>query len=185
MSVEEGTNDDAPPEDKGPTGGGGPDESEEATDQGEEVQVVEFQLGGDTCAVDIGQVDGIVEMKKVTRIPRTPDAIDGVIDLRGETTAIIDLRSFLGIDEQDSRQAQDVLVLDRPDDKQKVGLRVDEVQEVSTYYTDRIDSDEDLANLQTTGFEQRAAKGIIRKPDGDDVDLVVWVDVEAIIDGLK
>ena len=186
MSVKEGTNDgNTPPEGEGPTEGGGPDEPEEAVDRGEEVQVVEFQLGGDACAVDIGQVDGIVEMKKVTRIPRTPDAIDGVMDLRGETTAIIDLRSFLGIDKQDDRQAQDVLGLDRPDDKQKVGLRVDEVQEVSTYYTNHIDSDEDLANLQTTGFEQRAAQGIIRKPNGGDVDLIVWIDVEAIIEGLK
>lgn len=185
MSVEGTTDGDAPPEGEEPIESGGPDQPEESVDRGEEVQVVEFKLGGDTCAVDIDQVDGIVEMKKVTRIPRTPEAIDGVMDLRGETTAIIDLRSFLGIDEQDDRQAQDVLVLDRPDDKQKVGLRVDEVQEVSTYYTDRIDSDEDLANLQTTGFERRAARGIIRKPNDDDVDLIVWVDVEAIIDGLK
>ena len=158
---------------------------QEERDRGEEVQVVEFRLGGDSCAVDIDQVDSIVEMKKVTRIPRTPEAIDGVMDLRGETTAIVDLKRFLGIEDQDERMAQDVLVLDRPDDKQKVGLRVDGVQEVSTYYTSQIDTDDDLANLQTQGFEERAARGIIRKPNGDDLDLLIWVDVEAIIDGLK
>lgn len=161
------------------------EDGEEVIDRGEEVQVVEFLLGGDVCAVDIDQVDSIVETKKVTRIPRTSGAIDGVMDLRGETTAIIDLKNFLGIDAEADRTSQDVLVLDRPDDKQKIGVRVDEVLEVSTYYTSQIDDDEDLSNLETQGFEDHAARGIIRKPNGSGLNLIVWVDVEAIIDGLK
>lgn len=161
------------------------DGEEEPVDRGEAVQVVEFLLGEDRCAVDIDQVDGIVEIKKVTRIPRTPDAIDGVMDLRGETTAIIDLKNFLGIESGEKDAAEDVLVLDRPDDKQKIGLRVDEVLEVSTYYTGQIDTGDDLSNLQTKGFEERSARGVIRKPNGDDLELIVWVDVEAIIEGLK
>ncbi len=149
-------------------------------------QVVEFRLGEDDCAVDIHEVDSIVETKKVTRIPRTPDAVDGVMDLRGETTAIIDPRSFLGV-ESDAveRGEQDVLVLDRPDDKQKVGIRVDEVREVSTYPEDRIDTDDDLSEFDTRSVEQEVSRGLIRKQNGDGLDLVVWIDIDAVIDQLK
>jgi purine-binding chemotaxis protein CheW len=149
-------------------------------------QVVEFRLGGDYCAVDIDEVDGIVEIKKVTRIPRTPDSIDGVMDLRGETTAIINPRTFLGIEgELPDSDEQNVLVLDRPDDKQKIGIRVDEVLEVTTYPEDRIDTEEDLSDLDTRGIQKRISRGIIRKPNGDGLDLLVWIDIDAIIDQLK
>jgi purine-binding chemotaxis protein CheW len=150
-------------------------------------QVVEFRLGEDYCAVDIDEVDSIVEIKKVTRIPRTPDSIDGVMDLRGETTAIINPRTFLGVDgDPPDREEQNILVLDRPDDKQKIGIRVDEVLEVSTYPEDRIDTGDDLADLDTRGVEEQVSRGIIRKPTDDEgLDLVVWVDIDAIIDQLK
>ncbi|UPV74401.1 chemotaxis protein CheW [Halorussus limi] len=149
-------------------------------------QVVEFRLGEDYCAIDIDEVDSIVEIKKVTRIPRTPDSIDGVMDLRGETTAIINPRTFLGIDgDQPTSEEQNVLVLDRADDKQKIGIRVDEVLEVTTHPESRIDTDDDLSDLQTRGIEEEISRGIIRKPSGDALDLVVWIDIDVIIEQLK
>ncbi|USZ68135.1 chemotaxis protein CheW [Halorussus salilacus] len=179
-----------------PTASDAPGDDEEAlpveAHDVETRQVVEFRLGEDYCAVDIDEVDGIVEIKKVTRIPRTPDPIDGVMDLRGETTAIIDPREFLGVEgEAPDTDDQNVLVLDRADDKQKIGIRVDEVLEVATYAEDRIDTDDDISNLETRGIEERVSRGIIRKPqaedevEGDALDLVVWVDIDAVIDQLK
>ncbi|WP_435154477.1 chemotaxis protein CheW [Haladaptatus sp. DFWS20] len=93
-------------------------------DAGEKTQVVEFRLGDDVCAIDIDQVDSIVVVKRVTRIPRTSDSIEGVMDLRGETTAIIDPKQFLSVGSDE--RGEGVLVLDRPDDKQKIGIRLDE-----------------------------------------------------------
>lgn len=152
----------------------------------ETVQVVEFRLGDDDCAIDIANVDGIVETKTVTRVPRTPEAIDGVMDLRGETTAILDPKTFLGIEEAtDDADDQNVLVLDRPDDKQKVGIRVDEVLEVGTYPRTRIDAGEDLDDLDTLGIDEQVARGIIRKPGEGGLDLLIWIDVDGIIEGLN
>lgn len=149
-------------------------------------QVVEFRLGEDYCAVDIAEVDSIVEIKKVTRVPRTPEPVDGVMDLRGETTAIINPRTFLGIeDDPPDRDEQTVLVLDRPDDKQRIGIRVDEVLEVATYPESQIDTEEDLSDLETQGIEEQASRGLIRKPNDDGLDLVVWIDIDSIIDQLK
>ncbi|WP_435174465.1 chemotaxis protein CheW [Halorussus sp. AFM4] len=151
-------------------------------------QVVEFRLGDDYCAVDIDEVDSIVEIKKVTRIPRTADSIDGVMDLRGETTAIINPRTFLGMDDDGDApegDEQNVLVLDRADDKQKIGIRVDEVLEVTDHPERNIDTEEDLTDLDTRGIEEKVSRGVIRKPNGDGLDLVVWIDIDAIIGQLK
>ena len=150
---------------------------------GDETQVVEFLLGEDVCAIDITQVDSIVEVKKVTRIPRTAESIEGVMDLRGETTAIIDPKEFLSVSA--SSRGENVLVLDRPDDKQKIGIRVDEVLDVATYTPEQIDSDDDLDNLDTQGIRDDVANGIIRKPNSDGLDLVVWLDVDRMIDRLN
>ena len=151
---------------------------------GEERQVVEFRLGADVCAIDIETVDTIVELTRVTRIPRTPPAVDGVMDLRGETTAIIDPKEFLGI-EGERTDDQKILVLDRADDKQKIGIRVDEVLEVATYWDGQIDRAEEITNLETRGIERRISKGLIRKPIEDEVDLVVWLDVDAMVDAIR
>ncbi|WP_440005579.1 chemotaxis protein CheW [Halomicrococcus sp. SG-WS-1] len=148
-----------------------------------EAQVVEFRLGEDVCAIDIDQVDSIVEVKKVTRIPRTPDSIEGVMDLRGETTAIIDPKEFLSVSVDDSGDS--VLVLDRPDDKQRIGIRVDEVLDVVSYAPGQVDDGDDLENLDTRGIREKVARGIIRKPNGDGLDLVVWIDVDRMIDSLN
>lgn len=152
----------------------------------EETQVVEFRLGEDVCAIDIEQVDSIVEVKKVTRIPRTPNSIEGVMDLRGETTAIIDPKEFLSV--ETGERGDDVLVLDRPDDKQKIGIRVDEVLDVTTHAPERIDANDELENLDTRGIRDQISRGIIKKPNGGDddaLDLVIWVDVDKMINSIN
>lgn len=149
----------------------------------EETQVVEFRLGDDLCAIDIEQVDSIVEVKKVTRIPRTKESIEGVMDLRGETTAIIDPKEFLNV--ASDERGDDVLVLDRPDDKQKIGIRVDEVLDVTAHSSEHIDTNDDLENLDTRGIRDQISRGIIKKPVEDELDLIIWVDIDKVIDSLR
>lgn len=150
-------------------------------------EVVEFTLGEEVCAIDICAVDSIVETKRITRIPRAPAAVEGVMDLRGETTAVVDPKAFLSI--EGAGAAANVLVLDRDDDKQKIGIRVDEVTEVASYAGDRIDRNGDLAGIATSAFEAELVKGVLRKHVGEvddegnpeDVELVLWIDIEALV----
>jgi purine-binding chemotaxis protein CheW len=154
----------------------------------DDAHVVEFELGDETCAIDIDAVDSIVESKQVTRVPRAPDAVEGVMDLRGETTAIVDPREFLAIGgETDS---ENILVLDRADDKQKIGLRVAEVTEVSGYAEFQLDRGERVARIGTAAVEDDLVKGVIRKgatpedeedADEGDVELVLWLDIDRLI----
>lgn len=154
--------------------------------------VVEFMLGGEKCAIDIATVDSIVEPKQVTRVPRAPDAVDGVMDLRGETTAIVDPREFLSI--QGRASEQNILVLDRDDDKQKIGIRVDEVTEVTSYHEEHIDRNAELQGIKTTAIESELVRGIIRKGLVDeedeeetvtDVELLLWLDIDLLIEAVE
>lgn len=171
-----------------------------ASSDADEINVVKFLMGDETYALGIDKVSSIVDMesKKVTRLPRAPDAVDGIVDLRGETTAIIDPAKLLNVETRDD-DSYEILVLDRDDDKQKVGIRVDEVIEVRDYTTDRVDMNGQLRDIQTHGIEEKMVKGIIRELENEDeiraaeeneeeteeleeeVSLIVLIDVDRMI----
>ncbi|MFB6132966.1 MAG: chemotaxis protein CheW [Halanaeroarchaeum sp.] len=153
--------------------------------------VVEFALGEETCAMDIDSVDSIVETKQITRVPRAPDAVEGVMDLRGETTAVVDPREFLSVGE--GGDEENILVLDRDDDKQKIGIRVDEVTEVASYTERRVDRNGSLSGVESSAIDAELVRGVIRKPLGEidedgipeDVQLILWLDIEALVDAVS
>ncbi len=58
----------------------------------DERQLVIFDLAGEAYGVDINAVQGIIRMQTITRVPRTPDFVEGVINLRGEVIPVVDLR---------------------------------------------------------------------------------------------
>lgn len=167
------------------------DDPEVAAQRTTAAHVVEFMLGGEKCAIDIDTVDSIVEPKQVTRVPRAPAAVDGVMDLRGETTAIVDPREFLSIEGHASEQ--NILVLDRDDDKQKIGIRVDEVTEVATYREGQVDQNGELEGIKTAAIETELVRGVIRKglreeeddEQATDVELILWLDIGRLIDAVE
>ena len=65
-----------------------------------------FRLGGETHGLPILKVQEIIGMQTVTRIPRTPSFVRGVINLRGKVIPVVDLRHRLGL-------AHDVLYGDK------------------------------------------------------------------------
>ena len=71
-------------------------EKEESYATGKVVQVVAFQLGEEEYAVDILNVQEIVRLLNITRVPRSPEYIDGVVNLRGTVLPVVDLSSRLG-----------------------------------------------------------------------------------------
>lgn len=149
--------------------------------------VVEFALGEETCAIDIDSVDSIVETKQITRVPRAPDAVEGVMDLRGETTAVVDPKQFLSVGKIED--AENILVLDRDDDKQKIGIRVDEVTEVGSYPRSQVDENGQLEGIESSALSADLIKGVVRKHVGpvdddgipEDVELVLWLDIDTLI----
>ncbi|MFC7194669.1 chemotaxis protein CheW [Halosimplex aquaticum] len=71
------------------------------TQTGEETRVLEFALGDEQYCLDIEYVEEIVKRETVTRVPNTADCVEGVVDLRGQITTILDPKVLLDIPEEE------------------------------------------------------------------------------------
>ncbi len=104
--------------------------NEAATDRAvqDQAQLVVFQLAGEYYAVDIHQVREIIRVPDITRVPRTPDFVEGVINLRGNVIPIIDLRKRFGLRASDANDETRIVVVELED--KTLGAIVDAVTEV-------------------------------------------------------
>ena len=55
-------------------------------------QYLTFKLGEEVFAIDVSKVREVLDFTTVTKIPRTPDFMSGVINLRGNVVPVVDLR---------------------------------------------------------------------------------------------
>ncbi|HEX2949742.1 MAG TPA: chemotaxis protein CheW [Armatimonadota bacterium] len=92
-----------------------------------EEQLVVFTLANESFGVGIESVSTIIRLPEITRVPRSPDFIDGVINLRGAIIPIIDLRKRFGLPTAEATKATRIIVIDNG--KLIVGLVVDAVTE--------------------------------------------------------
>ncbi|EHJ46840.1 CheW protein [Solidesulfovibrio carbinoliphilus subsp. oakridgensis] len=60
-------------------------------------QYLTFTLERELFALDIGSVREVLELVNITRVPRTPDYIRGVINLRGRAVPVVDLKMKFGM----------------------------------------------------------------------------------------
>lgn len=93
-----------------------------------EVKVIVFQLKDEEYGVEVDQVRSIERMQHITRVPRTPDFVKGVINLRGVVTPIIDLRKRFGIEEVETTDSTRIIIV--AVSKMEVGLIVDAANDV-------------------------------------------------------
>jgi purine-binding chemotaxis protein CheW len=91
-------------------------------------QLVVFRLAAETYGVDVNQVQSIIEMQPMTRIPGAPGFIEGVINLRGSIVPVIDLRARFGLPA--SSESKGVIVIVELDGQQ-IGMMVDRVTDVT------------------------------------------------------
>ncbi|MFC5366063.1 chemotaxis protein CheW [Salinirubrum litoreum] len=148
-------------------------------------QVVVFRLGTETYAVDVDAVRSIVEDREPTRVPRAPEGVVGVIDLRGEITAVVDPTVSLDSDlaqvtpDGGDLTGSQVLVLDREDG---VGLRVDEVLDVLDVPPERVETEAAMDELAGAGVSHGLVKKVIKLETAGDLEPVAWLDVETLVE---
>lgn len=98
------------------------------SDQQELLQLVSFKIGEEEFGVDILSVQEINRMSQITKVPNTPDFIEGVINLRGRIIPVLDLRVKLGLMKLEHNKNTRIVVVEFKE--QTVGFIVDEVSEV-------------------------------------------------------
>ena len=75
-----------------------------------EKQVALFELGGETYGLDIGTVHEIIRMQPITRVPKAPFYVEGVINLRGKVIPVVDMRKRFGLDTSDRTKNNRIVV---------------------------------------------------------------------------
>ncbi len=93
-----------------------------------EIQLVVFQLGNEEYGVDVSQVKEIIRMQKITKVPRSPEFVEGVINLRGQLITVIDLRKRFNITARDISDNTRIVVAEVKNNP--VGMIVDSVSAV-------------------------------------------------------
>jgi purine-binding chemotaxis protein CheW len=104
-------------------------------------QFLTFALATETYALAVGHVREVLEMSTITPLPRTPEYMRGVINVRGSVVPVIDLRLKLGMTRTEKSIDTCVVVLDvpTPEGAVTVGALVDSVQEVVEFDASRIE----------------------------------------------
>jgi purine-binding chemotaxis protein CheW len=94
-----------------------------------EEQFVVFRLGAQEYGMDITAVDEIARMPAhLTKLPKAPAFVDGIINLRGSVVPVIDLRRRFGVPSQSQSDRQRILVLSFAGGK--TGFLVDDVSQL-------------------------------------------------------
>lgn len=91
-----------------------------------------FKLGEEEFAAHVGKVLNILEMTKITEVPKAPEYMKGVINLRGTVLPVIDTRIKFGMQPTDYTTNTCIIVLDIEVDGEsiQIGALVDAVQAV-------------------------------------------------------
>jgi purine-binding chemotaxis protein CheW len=125
----------------------------------EDLPYVTFALGKESFGISLQQVEEIIELPSITKVPDAPDYVLGVICLRDQVLPLLDIIRLLHVEETDDRSRDMVILLNLGESK--LGIVVDGIQEII-----RVREDSILPPPQTLGEEEAAKiEGIVIRPD--------------------
>jgi len=104
-------------------------------------QYLTFQLGEEVFAIDVSHVREILEFNTVTKVPKTPEYMRGVINLRGSVVPVLDMRLKFGMTMTEKTVNTCIIVVEVSLDGETtiIGALVDSVQEVFELEPDKIE----------------------------------------------
>lgn len=138
-----------------------------------ETQLVVFALSSEEYALDVSSVREIIRLDRITRVPRAPPWVDGVINLRGLVTTVVDLRRRLGLPISPPDGNTRIMIVEHKDTV--AGLVVDSVLEVLRPNADELSEAPGLlAKGQLTSF----VRGIARLGNR----ILILLDLEKVLD---
>ena len=122
-----------------------------------------FKLGNETFASNVSKVLNILEMMKITQVPKSPAYMKGVINLRGGVVPVIDMRLKFGMPATEQTVDTCIIIVEVEVDDESIvlGALADSVQEVFHLNTENIEPAPKLGTQINTEF----LKGMGKKDD--------------------
>jgi len=137
-----------------------------------EIQLVVFKIGDEEFGVEINQVREIVKLVSITRMPKAPVFIEGVVNLRGQIITVIDLAKRLDLPSTGKTESTRIMVVEVGDFT--VGMIVDSVSEVLRLSSDDI---EEAPSLIDTEVHERYLRGVGKSNDR----LLILLDLNEVL----
>jgi purine-binding chemotaxis protein CheW len=126
-------------------------------------QYLTFRIGEEDFALDVSNVREILEFTTVTKVPKTPNFMRGVINLRGSVVPVLDMRLKFGLSETEKTINTCVVVVEvvLEDTSMVMGALVDSVQEVFELEPEQIEPPPRIG----TKFRTEYIRGMGKKDD--------------------
>lgn len=136
-----------------------------------------FELGDQSYGISVLKVREIIQIQPITKVPRTPDYMKGVINLRGKVIPVADLRVRFGFEHADvnERTCIVVVLLEMPDGRESfTGLIVDAVEEVMQIGSEEI---EDAPSFSDSAVSVEYIHGMAKVKSG----VKMLLDIDRVI----
>lgn len=113
-----------------------------------------FRLGEEEYGLEILKVQEIIGLMAVTKVPRTPDFVRGVINLRGKVIPVVDIRTKFGLEavEQTEKTCIIVVQVTQGETEMTMSIMVDEVSEVLDVEASQLEPTPEFGSTIDTGF---------------------------------
>ncbi len=115
-----------------------------------------FKMSEELFAINVSKVINILEMRHITKVPKTPTYMKGVINLRGSVLPVVDLRIKFGLPEVENTVDTSIIVLNIEKEGEIVtlGVQVDAVREVLELKDEEIAESPSIGTKYNSGFIQ-------------------------------
>jgi purine-binding chemotaxis protein CheW len=126
----------------------------------EEFKAIVFKLADESYGIEVDKVRTIERMSPVTRVPKTPPFVKGVINLRGNVVPVIDLRGRFGLPEVEPDDNTRIVIVHVAD--MEVGFIVDSANDVIDLTEDMVEDPPEIVG----GVKAKYLRGVAKLEDG-------------------
>ncbi|MDE6220264.1 MAG: chemotaxis protein CheW [Lachnospiraceae bacterium] len=134
-------------------------------------QFIVTRLGSEQYGIDIKYISNISRMLKITRVPKVPNYIKGVINVRGVVIPTISLRLKMGLPEDEITKKTRIIILTL-ERHESIGVLVDEVKEVVTL---------DEEHIERMGYEKDDKERFLSGVGKSDEKLISLLDITSVL----
>lgn len=126
----------------------------------EELKVIVFTLANEEYGIEVDKVKTIERMAPITRVPKTPPFVKGVMNLRGVVVPVIDLRGRFGLPETEPTDQSRIIIVSTGD--LEVGFIVDSANDVLDVSSDEIEQPPEVVG----GVKAKYIRGVAKLAEG-------------------
>ncbi|MFW6415035.1 MAG: chemotaxis protein CheW [Thermodesulfobacteriota bacterium] len=150
-------------------------QQEEATSEAKEYLTI--TLDNEQFALDINRVSEVLDLTQITRVPRMPDFVLGVINLRSNVVPVIDLRQKLGMESGERTKESCIVIveLEIEGEATKMGALTDSIDDVMGINPEQIAPPPRMG----TNLRPEFIEGMVRLHEGEK--FLIILDIEMIL----